>query len=102
MAKIFKRNAKSNDDTYLGINLGDKVKDTITGLEGVVLARAEYLTGCSQVNVQPLCDSTNEVKTSYWFDVERIESLEVAAVKVGARYSGMDVTPPNVNPTNRR
>lgn len=35
------------------INLGDVVKDTITGFEGVAVASYEYLHGCRRICVQP-------------------------------------------------
>ena len=34
-------------------NLGDEVKDTITGFKGIVVARTEWLNGCARVTVQP-------------------------------------------------
>ena len=33
------------------IKLGSTVKDRITGLQGVVMARTEYLTGCAHVAI---------------------------------------------------
>lgn len=33
------------------IGLGSTVKDRITGLQGVVMARTEYLTGCAHVGI---------------------------------------------------
>ncbi len=35
------------------INLGDKVKDTITDFEGTAVARCVYLNGCVRIEVQP-------------------------------------------------
>ena len=35
------------------INFGDKVKDRVTGLTGIVVARTEWLNGCIRVTVQP-------------------------------------------------
>lgn len=58
------------------IGLGDKAKDTITGLTGIVVARHEYLNGCVRLSVQP-----NEVKDgkpveSSAFDIEQMELVE--------------------------
>lgn len=33
-------------------NLGQKVKDEYSGLEGKVMSRAQYLTGCNRYGVQ--------------------------------------------------
>lgn len=36
-----------------GFGLGDTVRDTITGLEGVVVSRTEWLERCDRYGVQP-------------------------------------------------
>lgn len=35
------------------VKLGDTVRDQITGLEGVAIARHEYLYGCTRISIQP-------------------------------------------------
>lgn len=51
------------------INLGDKVKDTITGLEGIVIAKIIYLNGCIQYEVQPKgLDKDGKIIKSAWID----------------------------------
>ncbi len=35
------------------IELGKKVKDSVTGFEGIVSARVEYLSGCIQYLIRP-------------------------------------------------
>lgn len=35
------------------IELGDKVKDVISGMVGVVISRTQYINGCIQYGVQP-------------------------------------------------
>ncbi len=35
------------------IELGDRVKDRITGLTGIVMWKAEYMNGCRRFGVQP-------------------------------------------------
>lgn len=35
------------------IELGMHVKDKVTGVTGVAVARTEYLTGCARISVQP-------------------------------------------------
>lgn len=37
----------------MSIKLGQKVKDTITGLEGIAIARTEWLYGCKRITIQP-------------------------------------------------
>ena len=50
--------------TETEIKLGDKVRDKLTGFEGFVNAKAEYIYGCVQFEVQPLVDENgNWVKS---------------------------------------
>lgn len=44
------------------IELGEKVKDRITGFEGIAISRVEYLNGCVQYCVKPFKYSTREGK----------------------------------------
>lgn len=50
-------------------NLGDKVKDSLTGAKGIVIARAEYLTGCNTYGI--VKEKNTENKTD-WFDELRL------------------------------
>lgn len=56
--------------------LGRTMKDRITGFTGVVTGHVNYLTGCSQVLVQPPgVNSDGNVVESRWFDIQRCEVL---------------------------
>ncbi len=35
------------------IKLGDKVRDKVTGYEGIATSRTEFLNGCTQIEVTP-------------------------------------------------
>lgn len=54
------------------ITLGQKAKDKVTGFEGIIIGRIEYLFGCTQYG---LCPPANDGKTNdtQWFDEGRIE-----------------------------
>jgi hypothetical protein len=53
------------------IELGSLVKDSVTGFEGVVTGRSEYITGCAQILVQPPVKRNGEFVESRWFDEPR-------------------------------
>ena len=57
------------------INLGDKVRDTITGFEGICTGRTVYLNGCISINVEGALKKDGE-RSSEWFDEQRIEFVE--------------------------
>ncbi|QXN71258.1 hypothetical protein RCKVOTHE_57 [Rhodobacter phage RcKvothe] len=59
-----------------GIDLGDKVRDNVTGFAGTVTGIADYLTGCSQASIQPPCDEKGGFVEARWFDVDRLHVVE--------------------------
>lgn len=56
--------------------LGLKVKDRVTGHEGVVTSIGFDLYGCIQAIVNPGADKEGKLRDSNWFDVNRLEVLE--------------------------
>jgi hypothetical protein len=60
------------------VNLGDKVKDNITGFWGIVTARCEYLYGCVRVQVtsKKLDEKNKEIEL--WFDEQRLDKTSKA------------------------
>ncbi len=55
--------------------LGKKVKDIITGFEGIVTGRAQYITGCDQLLVQPISKSGEYIE-GRWFDDMRLDVVD--------------------------
>ena len=52
--------------------IGRKAKDKITGFEGILTGRAEYLTGCDQFLVQPAVKKGGDYAGGQWFDENRL------------------------------
>ena len=50
------------------INLGDEVKDTISGFTGVAVARTEWITGCPRIVVQPKVKKDGVLPENATFD----------------------------------
>jgi hypothetical protein len=69
------------------ITLGSKVRDTITGFEGIATARAEYLSGCVRILVQPY----GLTKDGKMFEGEWIDQGLLEAVKA-EKENATDVT----------
>jgi len=57
------------------IKLGLKAKDKITGFEGIITGRAQYLTGCNQAVLVPTVDDKGLVRGGEWFDEARLEII---------------------------
>jgi hypothetical protein len=58
------------------MKLGDKVKDIVTGFQGMATVYAQYLTGSDRVCVTPEVDKDGNTRADQWFDVDRIEVIE--------------------------
>ncbi|MHC2016345.1 hypothetical protein [Methylobacterium sp. CM6247] len=58
------------------IALGQTVKDAITGLEGVVVARYEYHYGCTRLSVQPTGLVDGKAVESFCEDEQRFLVLD--------------------------
>jgi len=56
------------------IELGKKGRDKITGFEGIITGKAEYLFGCTQYNLVPPMRE-GKLPDIQWFDEGRIEII---------------------------
>jgi hypothetical protein len=64
------------------IELGDKAKDMVTGFEGVVTGKAEYITGCVRFQIE--CGSPDKKsKSTYsdWVDEVRLKLIKKGVFK---------------------
>jgi len=61
------------------IELGDKVKCTVTGLSGVATARCLYLHGCDHIGIQPKADmKAGTVPSLVWVDLPQVALIKAA------------------------
>lgn len=52
---------------------GDYVKDLITGFSGVIISRADNITGCDRYCVQQPLDKDGKLSEAVWFDDQCLE-----------------------------
>lgn len=63
-------------------DLGDKVKDKVTGFEGIVVGKTVYTTRCIHYAIQPIkLDEKNKPEDWQFFDTVRLELLNAGEVK---------------------
>lgn len=58
------------------IKLGHRVKDVITGLEGVATGRCTYINGCIQILIRPQGLHEGKPIDGQWVDEQRIKVVE--------------------------
>lgn len=63
------------------IQLGDEVKDTISGFSGIAVCRHTYLQGCDRISVQPKINKDGELKDSLAFDEPQLEVIKPKKVE---------------------
>lgn len=83
--------------------LGDKVRDEVTGFEGVVTGRFEYLYGCVRCAVQPQNVKNEKPVDSVVFDEDQLQVLEEQAIVpiTVRRANRLTTGGPRSDPTNR-
>jgi len=57
------------------IALGSKVRDKITGYEGIATARITYLSGCDRIGIQAKIGKDGKVPESHFVDEPMLEVL---------------------------
>ena len=77
----------------MGIKLGDKVKDSITGFEGLATAITTWANGCVRVEVTSAELHDGKPIEGQWFDEQRLTE-EPVATSGGSRSA-----PPSRDPT---
>lgn len=66
----------------MAIKIGDRARDTITGYEGIVVARTEWLNKCIRLTIQ-----TEELKDGKPIENYTFDEEQVALVRAGAHVS---------------
>lgn len=71
------------------INLGDKVKDSVTGFIGIAIGQTKWITGCDRIIVQPQ-GVNKEGKTfdTQSFDIDSLVVVTAKKVKEGDHTRG--------------
>lgn len=64
---------------------GDRVRDVITGLEGVVVGTTDYLYGCRRLVVQPPVDKDGKHVDPVWVDEPQVEVIKEGVVRAESK-----------------
>lgn len=60
-------------------NMRDRVKDTVSGWEGLITVRTEHLNGCLQYCVRKTeLDKDGKLQDGEWFDEQQLEKVAAA------------------------
>ena len=67
---------------------GDKVVDTVSGLEGTITCVAVYMNGCIRYNVQPGLDSEGHFQEAEVVDEQQLKLIKPEKLKKEKRNGG--------------
>lgn len=70
------------------INLGDKVKDTVSGFKGIVTGRTTFLPGCVRCGITSDKLSGGKPIDTMWFDEPQLVVISANKVKEGNHTTG--------------
>jgi hypothetical protein len=74
------------------IQLGDEVKDKVSGFSGIAIGRIEYINGCIQFGIKSKVKKTGELpKDNYWVDEKELDIVKKGAVKIEMKRTGGDM-----------
>lgn len=63
------------------IQLGDKVKDSVTGFIGLCVARTEWISGCARLTLQPAVGKDGKIPESQTFDEPQLRVIKAGVLK---------------------
>lgn len=70
------------------VNLGDKVKDSISGFRGIAIAKHEYLHGCTRISVAPKLGKDGKMGETLAFDEPQLIVIRPKLAKEGSHKTG--------------
>ena len=57
------------------IQLGTRVRDNLTGFEGIAVGRTEWQYGCTRIGIEPTELRDGKPIDVQWFDEQRVEAV---------------------------
>lgn len=70
------------------IGLGQKVRDTVSGFQGIAVCRHIYLNGCARISVQPPVDKEGKLPELATFDEPQLKVIEETDIKKDESKTG--------------
>lgn len=80
-------NARILESSMSMAKLGDKVKEVVSGLEGIVTCESLSLSGCRQILIVPQEVKDGKPVDGSWYDDSRCTVLQTGVVPVSPRFA---------------
>lgn len=80
---------------FTRVQLGDRCKDSVTGFEGICVARTEWLNGCWRITIQSeKLDKDGKPQEGHTFDEPQLVITKARKVEPGPRDTGGPIPTP--------
>lgn len=56
--------------------LGNKIRDKVTGVEGITTGYVTYMNGCIQWNIHPKADKEGKTTDANYYDEQQLEFID--------------------------
>lgn len=84
-----RRIAMDIDPQKFKFDLGVRARDTLTGFEGIIVYRTQWITNCNVYGIQPeKLDKEGTVKESHQFDEARVELIKEKVIEPSRATGG--------------
>ena len=70
------------------IQLGDEVKEIVTGFTGIAVTRLSWLSGCDMIRIQPPKNKKDELPEARDFDEPLLSIIKKQKVKIKKEEDG--------------
>lgn len=67
--------------------LGNKLRDKVSGHEGIAIGVIEYLNGCIQYGIKGKLDKDKKVPDAVWIDQQQLELIK-GGIEVEKSHTG--------------
>lgn len=67
----------------MSVELGDKVRDKVTGFTGIAVSRIFWLYGCNRIGIQPPVGKDGKRPETEYFDEPQCEVVKKGVIKTG-------------------
>lgn len=84
-------------DPQFKFNLGDRVRDQITGFEGIVTSRSQWINNCNTYGVQPTTLKDGAPMERAHFDEPQLDLVEEKVVPSSRETGGPERPVPQCN-----
>jgi len=77
--------------------LGDEVRDIITGFKGIITSRTEYINGCVRYGVQPQTLKDGKTIDAEWTDEKQLKLVKSKRIEIEPERTGGPAAAPRTD-----